>query len=1317
MSAIFISHSSKDNAVAEKIRAMLSEQGHRSVFLDFHPENGIPSGRNWEKELYLNLRACQAVIVVCSEHSAASQWCFAEITQARALGKHLFPVKVATCEIPQFLNDVQITDITVNHDDAYRRLLSGLKKAGLDPANAFEWDRTRAPYPGLLTFEEQDAAVYFGRDDAIQASTETLNRLQRFGGARLVLVLGASGSGKSSLVRAGVVPRLKRDPDRWLVLGPFRPLGRPLDQFSLVLADAFALFGVRRDWKEIREVLKTAVDQVSGPQVLDLVNDLRVASGRRDATVLLVVDQLEELLGRDVGESAGPLMRVWRTLLNDPGSPVLAVATLRSDFLAAFQGHEAVEGLSYEPLPLSPMALTDFVQVIEQPPRVAGVEVEAGLSQEMIKDAATDDALPLLAFTLRELWDRHGQNGRLTRDDYKRMGGLQGSLARAAETILPQRPLTPEEEVPLRQAFVAMVRLEEGRYVRKPVQWTDLPEAVHPLLERFVQARLLVARSDNGARVVEVAHEALFRVWHRLEAWLATDREFLLWRQRLQVQLENYGRLQGDRNALLQGRPLVEAGRWRSERSKELSASERDFIDLSARAARRKRQLRLGLAAAAVLGVVGAALLIVANMREAARQAQRAWAGSVVNSGISVDDPTLAATLLRELADYPEPQGGVRFARQVLGVPVSTAVLAGHEGIVFGLAFSPDGQRIASAGADGTTRIWRADGRDTPVILRGHDQAVLAVTFSPDGKQVATAGEDGTIRIWHASGVGEPVILRRDGVRTVTFTPDGRRIAAGGGGGTVNLWSIDGTGESILHRTDGLVLGLAFSPDGKQLAVALSRSVDSTAEVLQTDGSREPVVLRGHEGPVLAVAFSPDGKRVATGADDGTARIWAADGSGEPVILGGHEQRVYGVAFSPAGDRVATAAASADNVRNAFFRFGGMGRVWRADGEGPPILLRGHRNWLRAVAFSPDGQRLATASDDGTIRIWPGNPIQEAAILRGHKGAVRSVAFSSDGERLATGGFDDTVLIRRIAGTEEPVILRGHTGTIFDIAFSPDGRRVATASSDRTVRTWLADGTGEALVLRGHEGRVVAVAFSPDGQELASASLDGTARIWQVSGNGQPVIVRGHKGAVFGIAYSPSGRLMATCGEDGTARIFQRGGSGDPMILGGHGEGIRRIAFSPDSQYVATAGFDRTARIWRADGTGEPVILRGHEQAVDGLAFSPDGLTLATASSDGTVRLWRTDGVGEPAILSGHDDEVRAIAFSPKGHHVASAGDDGTARVWRVSWSTLIPFVSELTTMCLSVDDRRRFLGESSSTARDRYVRCERSYGRSRPGG
>ncbi len=629
MSALFISHSSADSAAAAELTAWLARQGHRSVFLDFHPERGIPAGRHWEQELYAQLRACQAVVVLCSADSMASPWCFAEITHARALGKPVFPLKIGPGAVSPLLGDLQIVDLTRDREQGHERLAAGLAAAGLDPTGLFEWDGSRAPYPGLLAFQKADAAVYFGREAAIQSTREKLNRLQRLGGARLVLVLGASGSGKSSLMRAGIMPRLQREPDRWLVAEPFRPLSRPFD------AVAIALAGVAKgvDWKSIRDVLRRSGDDGAWR---DLLNDLRRAAACPEATLLLVIDQFEELLGDGADDECAAFMRLLREMTSVPDAPVLCVAALRSDFLGAFQTTPALDGVSHEALLVPPMAPAELTQVVEGPARVAGVELEPGLASAMVADTATGDALPLLAFALRELWDRHGAGGSLRLEHYRALGGLQGALARAAEALCTEGNLDTSQLELLRQALLRLVRVDpEGRFVRQPRAWAELPQPVQPLLERFVQARLLVSRGElDGARILEVAHEALIHHWQRLRHWVDQDRQFLLWRESLRTAMTDWNRNDQSTDFLLRGVLLSQSIQWTIERPSDLTDAEHVFIRHSMmanrRAVRRKRLRLIAVVASTSAAVLGVAFLLYMQasnrQRTASLQAVTIWA-------------------------------------------------------------------------------------------------------------------------------------------------------------------------------------------------------------------------------------------------------------------------------------------------------------------------------------------------------------------------------------------------------------------------------------------------------------------------------------------------------------------------------------------------------------------------------------------------------------------------------------------------------------------------------------------------------------------
>ena len=597
MSSIFLSHSSHDNGIAGQVKVRLEQWGHRSVFLDFDPEHGIPAGRDWEKELYAKLRECRAVIVLCSHASMASRRCFAEITHAKALGKSVFPIKIDDAQVDRILTSAQVIDATAGWDQAYQRLEKGLLGAGLDPKNLFDWDTRRPLYPGLLAFQEQDAAIFFGRDKEIREGQASLNRLQQFGGPRLTLMLGASGSGKSSLMRAGLLPRLKRDL-RWVVIDPFRPLSAPFDELALVLSKRFSQVTKAEkrtltDVAHVRDRIRWEEHEAekSVAVFLKLITELRETAGARDATVLLMIDQCEELLTTGTNEEGDRFLAFLRAILDRKDSHLMVLATLRSDFLGSFQENQAVRGLRVEPFAVPQMAVDDFASVIEGPAGIAGLELGPGLVQAMISDTKTSDALPLLAFTLRELYEGFGEDKLLTLEEYRdELKRLEGCIARAAEAVLTAKELSEKELSDLRNVFLSMVRVnDKDQYAKQPVPWRDLPASSHDSAERFVTARLLISSGDENKRTLEVAHEALFRAWPRMADWLRDNKAFLAWQQRMNAAVKEWEGTKRSSDLLLRGLPLTEAVDWLKKKSDDLSPVEREFVTASINRKQRNR--------------------------------------------------------------------------------------------------------------------------------------------------------------------------------------------------------------------------------------------------------------------------------------------------------------------------------------------------------------------------------------------------------------------------------------------------------------------------------------------------------------------------------------------------------------------------------------------------------------------------------------------------------------------------------------------------------------------------------------------------------
>jgi WD40 repeat protein len=586
-------------------------------------------------------------------------------------------------------------------------------------------------------------------------------------------------------------------------------------------------------------------------------------------------------------------------------------------------------------------------------------------------------------------------------------------------------------------------------------------------------------------------------------------------------------------------------------------------------------------------------------------------------------------------------------------------LLIGHTGQVNDVAFSPDGSLIATASNDQTVRIWEAATGIHRTTLRGHGNVVGAVAFSPDGSLIATASDDRTARTWDtATGTHRTTFNgHRSLVRSVAFSPDGSFIATASKDDTARTWdTATGTQRVTFGGHIEWVRRVAFSPDGSFIATA---SRDRTARIWDTATGTCRTTLVGHFGGLNSVAFSPDGSLIATASQDGTARIWdSATGTSNRTLMG-HTDWVRDVAFSTDGTLMASACRD------------GTVHVWNTVAWTRRNALGGtSRSAVKAVAFSPDGALIATASDDRTARTWDAAKVSRrfARTLAGHADATTAVAFSRDGSLIATASEDRTACIWDIDTGARRITLRGHVSGVTAVAFSSDDSLIATASRDTTVRIWETATGSQRGSITDHTKKVNAVAFSPDGSCIVTASDDGTARAWSLAGQRpmtalrrwkprQQSIIQDNLGIVNEVAFSSDGSLIAVASDDFAARIYNMANGTELAELAGHGDRVNDIAFSRDGSLIATASDDCAARIWHATGA-TPTILKGHTSGVNAVAFSPDGSLIATASSDTTVRVWRTTTgslLGELIALPGGGN---ALLLVDGRYRVDNPGDD-----------------------------------------------------------
>jgi hypothetical protein len=684
MARVFISHSSRDNESAEQIKNWLKKQGFETPFLDYDKHAGIPPGADWEKTLYREIEHSEAVIIIQTPNWLESKWCFAEFTQARALGKSIFPIIETPSGGTLISSDIQALDLHTDREGGLEQLSRQLTQIALDAQGGFGWDSSRAPYPGLLAFQEEDAALYFGRDNDIRRLIERLDARRAQGGSKLIALLGASGSGKSSLLRAGVIPRIKRAASNWIVLPVMRPQVRPVDELARCLAVAL---GEDSDWRKLRNQLNG--DNLA-QSLSDIATDLRMQALANEAQILLPIDQGEELFGAADLQQAKLFCEILNLALSDE-LPFMAIITIRSDYLGVLQSAEHLTA-RFEEFSIGPMPLARIAQIIEGPARVAGLCIDEAFVHQAVQDAKTEDALPLLAFALRELYDSASDDNYLSLDEYNALGDknedltpLENSVRKAADNVLLEAQPDESEQTALREAFVpAMVRVnEQGEYVRQPARWSELPNKSHRLLELLAKARLLIISQDDNERIVEVAHEALLRKWPRLRLWLDDAREFLTGKQQLSKELSDWQNAKNPlkASALLTGLKLNRARGWLAERPHQLSTEERAFVLASIETAEadelrkmRSRRNITRVSIAAALTMAGIAALAGWQWREAtiaqdvASKAQQHAEKQTIDARKAKDEavPWIIRATWRSGAEYEPNVGYVDGIREII---------------------------------------------------------------------------------------------------------------------------------------------------------------------------------------------------------------------------------------------------------------------------------------------------------------------------------------------------------------------------------------------------------------------------------------------------------------------------------------------------------------------------------------------------------------------------------------------------------------------------------------------------------------------------
>jgi len=1116
------------------------------------------------------------------------------------------------------------------------------------PRQRVRWPSDRSPFPGLEAFTEEEAGVFFARERETQELTDRLTPVLPSAAHRFVAMIGPSGVGKSSVLYAGLLPRLRKRAGQWTIVPPIVPEAQPTR--NLIRALGNVLPGLDED-TAYREF-------TSDPQELAKLTQLiRKGYSLRPKSALIVIDQAEELVTLCGETEAGAFLNMLdRALDADPR--LWIVCALRSDFITAFLDR-GFSRLFHSPLMIGALDRQQLFDVVEKPAEIAGLAFAPGVVGRLVDDTESGDALPLLACTLQVLYETVGTGRTVTEADYERAGGVAGTLARQGDKVLAElEPDYPDGAAT--DVLTKFVAIDNGQPVRRRVAPDSLSPAEMAVVNAFIAARLLHLVGDGDDRRLEVVHEAIFRQWAPLREKINARSDELRQRAELERVAEDWNDSGRSSSYLLRGDRLRRALEW-AAREGDISAEYPVVHELLQTSASSDDQARKQLSEA------------IARQALSAIDRDPEYSTLLVLAAVEECGPTPVAhrALLASLAALR-----------------TKTILRAHQDAVRAVSWSADGRRVASCSHDQTVRVWSPDG--TPLrCITGHADWVRAVQWAPDSRRLATASSDATARVWDADTGQQVAVMtgHRDVVQAVAWAPSGSRIATASHDGTARVWDA-GSGDEllILAHPETWVRGVAWSPDERWIVTGSS---DGRVLLWDARSGDQGQLVGAHDDWVHCVCWAPHDALIASASSDESVRVWAVAEGGDPVlVLHGHSDWVHQVAWSPDGASLAT--ASRDRTI----------RTWNGTTGAEISVLRGHSNWVHGLTWSADGSMIASASYDKTVRIWEAQAATTERVLR-HDARVQGVAWSPDSSRLATASHDFTAKVWNVTG-DHLATLSGHTGWVHDITWSPPGRgRLATSSRDLTALVWDENGYQSVGVLRGHDNWVEALRWSVEGARIATGSNDRTARIWDASTLECMVILRGHTGWVRAVAWSPSGERLATASTDGTARIWQVA-TGDLLhVLSGHEDSIEDVAWDCAGLQIATACNDRTARIWSADDGSLATVLSGHDDWVTGVCWSPDGNLLATSSSDRTARIWDVSSGSEIAVLSVQDASIEAISWSSDGQWIATASRDGSARIINAvpQFDTLVTQARSRVFRSLTPEERKGAMLPDATTA------------------
>ncbi|MCE2668650.1 MAG: WD40 repeat domain-containing protein [Microcystis sp. 49638_E5] len=1148
---------------------------------------------------------------------------------------------------------------------------------------------TGSPYLGLRKFEVDDKDRFFGRDNWIIELTDYLKQ------KNVLLLLGASGSGKSSLVQAGLIPKLKDNLGaNKLVNLTFVPDVNPFESFyGCLLANRY---------KQSQAKLAQSVQE-------DTL--IKVVEGLKNNSDLwfIFIDQFEELFTRTPKTERDIFIKSLVNLIEKNDSWVKIVMTMRADFLDKLSPYPSLGKIhdQYSKM-LTDMDESELRLAIAEPAARNGVIFEKGLINQIIADFYEQaGSLPLLQYTLDLLWQKnHIQERILNIKIYQEIGGVTGALEKQADKIYSQ--FNEQQRKAAEEIFLELISLEGEKAVSRRANKSSFEqeEMQREVLYQLIDNRLLVSKGEDGKATVEVAHEELLRCWKVLQDLIREKEEIIVLRSRLYADAKQWDDLQKQdavkaSSELWGGSKLAKIVEFQKNNSlPNLEAVAIEFIKASISQAERQKNEKIRTARIITAGSLVAVVISTGFGLMAWKQTQQAELNLANARGFSslslfdrgkeleafVEAIKAGKTLQKQQASDTKVTNALQ---ELLNRKSERNRLEGHGRYVHSVNFSPNGKTLVSGSDDKTIKLWNVETGQKLHTFEGHGGPVYSVNFSPDeGKTLVSGSDDKTIKLWNVETGQEIRTLKEHGgtVYSVNFSPDGKTLVSGSDDKTIKLWNVE-TGKEIrtLKGHKGPVYSVNFSRNGKTL---VSGSGDKTIILWDVETGEKLHTFEGHNGPVYSVNFSHDGKTLVSGSGDKTIKLWNVEKPQEIRTLKGHNSRVRSVNFSPNGKTLVS--GSWDNTI----------KLWNESTGQEILTLKGHEGPVWSVNFSPDeGKTLVSGSDDGTIKLWNVEIVQ---TLKGHDDLVNSVEFSPDeGKTLVSSSDDGTIKLWDVKTGEEIRTLKGNDYPVRSVNFSPDGNTLVSGSDDKTIILWDVKTGKKIHTFEEHNGLVRSVNFSPNGETLVSGSWDGTIKLWDVEKRQKIHTFEVHH-RVRSVNFSPDGKTLVSGSNDKTIKLWDVKTGKEihtSYAFKGHEGPVRSVNFSPNGETLVSGSYDKTIKLWDVKTGKEIHTFEGHDGPVRSVNFSPNGKTLVSGSDDKTIKLWNVEKRQEIRTLHGHNSRVRSVNFSPNGKTLVSGSWDNTIKLWKVETDSNLLNLDAL--MGRSCDWVRAYLHNPNSGVRE----------------